>query len=259
MDLFQLDTLSLFSFFLTLIRISLVLFLLPFFGGEGIPKSVKGALCLVLTLSLWPTLSFSGVLLPASPWDLLLLILGELLLGLVMGLMVRFIFAAVQTGGQVIGFQMGFSMVNAVDPDTGASEGVAAHFLYMIALLTFLSLNGHLVMLKGLAVSFKLVPPGALLVTEGLTRVVFSASAQMFVLAIKMAAPVIAAIFLVDLALALISRAAPQMNVLLIGFPLKIGVGFLFLGLLFTLLAQNMEAFVSRMLPMFNQLMRAGM
>jgi flagellar biosynthetic protein FliR len=172
-------------------------------------------------------------------------------------MVIRFVFAAIQTGGQLIGFQMGFAMVNVVDPDSGVSEAITAHFLYMVSLLTFLSFNGHLYLLSGLMKSFDVLPPGSILVTPGLTAQIFSLSGQIFVLAIQIGAPVIAAILLVDLALALVSRAAPQMNVLLIGFPLKIGVGLLFLGIVFKLLSLHMEAFVSRIPLLYSQLIDA--
>ncbi|WP_457571049.1 flagellar biosynthetic protein FliR [Desulfovulcanus sp.] len=257
MDLFNFDPPTILSFFLTLFRISLVLFLLPFFGGESLPKPVKAVVCLVLTLGLWPGLSFPADYFPAHPLGIVVMLLGELILGLVLGLFVRFLFAAIQTGGQLIGFQMGFAMINVIDPISGISEAVTAHFLYMTSLLIFLSLNGHLFLLKGLAQSFELVPPGGLLITPQLVNQIFLFSGQIFVLAIKIAAPVMTAIFLVDLALALISRAAPQMNVLFVGFPIKIGVGFLFLGLLFKIMTEYMSDFVLNLGMYFEQLLRA--
>lgn len=129
MNLFTFDPGAVLSFFLTLFRISVVLFLLPFFGGQSIPNTVKGALVIVLSLAVWPRLSFPPDLFPMDPWELPVMLLGEAALGLTMGLMVRFLFAAVQTGGQLIGFQMGFAMVSVLDPDTGVSEAVSAHFL----------------------------------------------------------------------------------------------------------------------------------
>jgi flagellar biosynthetic protein FliR len=105
--------------------------------------------------------------------------------------------------------------------------------------------------------SFDVLPPGSILVTPRLTSQIFALSGQVFVLAIQIGAPVIAAILLVDLALALISRAAPQMNVLIVGFPLKIGVGMLFLGIVFELLSLHMEGFVSRLPIFFSQLIEA--
>ncbi|WP_045212063.1 flagellar biosynthetic protein FliR [Desulfonatronovibrio magnus] len=245
MELFNFDPETIMSFLLTTIRISLVVFLLPFFGGEAIPTTIKAALCLVMSLGLWPYLAFEGTYVPAHPFQIVIWIFGELMLGLILGLMVRFLIAAIQTGGQIIGFQMGFAMVNVVDPITGVSEAVTAHFLYMTSMLTFLALNGHLYMLRGLTHSFELVPPGGIFISPELVNHVIQLSGQIFVLALKIASPIIATIFLVNLGLALISRAAPQMNVLLLGFPLKIAVGFLFLGLVFELTTIYVSQFIT--------------
>ncbi len=255
MDLFHVAPLTVLSFLLTLFRISLLVFLLPFFGGEGVPTQVKGALCLLLTFALWPTLSLYGIAFPAHPFAIALMIVSELLLGLTIGLVVRFLFAAIQTGGMLIGFQMGFSMVNVVDPDSGVSESVTSHFLYMIALMTFLAINGHLYLLHALSLSFKFIPPGGMVITPHMYKGILSFSSQIFVLAIKIAAPVTIAIFLVDLALALISRAAPQMNVLIVGFPIKIATGFLFLSLLFTVVSMLLSDFVPTIGPVYRRLL----
>jgi flagellar biosynthetic protein FliR len=257
MDLFSFDPNVTLTFLFALMRVSLVLFLMPFFGGQTAPATLKAAIALTLTAALWPRLPLTGSLMPAHPFALAVMLGAELMLGLVIGLVIRFLFAAIQTGGQLIGFQMGFAMVNVVDPDSGASEAVTAHFLYMVSLLTFLAFNGHLYLLGGLMRSFELIPPGGILISPRLTAQIFALSGQIFVLAIQIGAPVIAAILLVDLALALVSRASPQMNVLLIGFPLKISVGFLFLGIIFEIITLHMEGFISRMPLLFNQLMGA--
>ena len=166
------------------------------------------------------------------------------MLGLTLGLIVHVIFAAIQMGGELVGFQIGFSMINVVDPMLGTSESVIAHFVYMVSILTFLSLDGHLFLLKGLLDSFRLVAPGSLFFSPLLVKDMLKFSSQIFVLAIKIASPVMVALFLTDLALALISRAAPQINVLFVGFPLKIIIGFMFLGFLFELLSLYMEQFI---------------
>ncbi len=257
MDLFSFDPQVLLTFLFALMRVSLVLFVMPFFGGQTLPAPAKAALTLMLTLALWPKLPLAGHLMPAHPFALAVMMAGELMLGLVLGLVIRFLFAAIQTGGQLIGFQMGFAMVNVVDPDSGVSEAVTAHFLYMVSLLTFLSLDGHLFLIEGLLKTFSLIPPGDILISPRLASRVLSLSAQIFVLAIQIGAPVIAAILLVDLALALVSRASPQMNVLIIGFPIKISVGFLFLGIIFEIIVLHMEGFISRMPILFSQLIQA--
>ena len=257
MDLFSFDPNVTLTFLFAFMRISVILFLMPFFGGQTLPNPAKAAVCLTLTLALWPRLPLVGDQLPGHPFALAVMMGAEILIGLILGMAIRFLFAAIQTGGQLIGFQMGFAMVNVVDPESGVSEAVTAHFLYMVSLLTFLSFNGHLYLLNGLMKSFDLLPPGSILITERLVSQIFALSGQIFVLAIQIGAPVIAAILLVDLALALVSRASPQMNVLIIGFPLKIGVGFLFLSIIFDIISRHMEGFVSRMPALFSQLIGA--
>jgi flagellar biosynthetic protein FliR len=255
MDLFNASPAEFHSFLLTLFRISVVVFLLPFFGGKSVPKTVKAALTLVLTLAVWPHLSFQDHVLPEHPLAIILMFVGEILLGLVLSLVVNFIFAAVQTGGQIAGFMMGFAMVNVVDPMTGTSEAVTAHFLYMTALLVFLALDGHLVLLSGVAQSFQLIPPGGLVLSDPLAQNIMQLSSQMFSLAVKIAAPVIASIFMVDVALALVGRAAPQMNVLLVGFPIKIATGFFFISMVFTLLSLYLRDFIGGMPQMYYNLL----
>lgn len=256
MDFFGFNQSDLLSFFLTFFRISVVLFLLPFFGSTSIPNMVKGSILLVLSLAIWPQLSFPGELMPAHPLGLILMIAGEVILGLILGLIVQFLFAAVQLGGQIIGFQMGFAMVNVVDPITGVSNAVTAHFLYMCTMLTFLVLNGHLQLINAMGLSFQYIPPGGLLITPGLANHILEYSNLMFTLAIRIAAPVMAALFLVDLALALIARAAPQMHVLVLGFPIKISVGFYFLAFIFTIMTLYVTDFIKDLTPLYDSILK---
>ncbi len=200
---------------------------------------VKAALCLVFTLALWPHVSLPGGQMPAHPFSLIVLLAGELILGLMLGMTVHFLFAGIQTGGQMLATQMGFTMITLADPLTGANVSITSHFLYMVAMLTFLALDGHLYMLRAFVRTFELVPPGGLLLGPSLVKEILALSGSMFVLAVKIAAPVLVSLFLVELALALMARAAPQMNLLMIGFPLKIAVGFFFIGMLFTIMADK--------------------
>jgi len=247
MTFFDFNPSDLMSFYLTLFRVSIVLFLIPFFGGNSIPNPVKAALTIVLTLGIWPHVSFDGSLMPASPYNIALMILGELVLGLIIGISVHVMFAAIQTGGNLIGVLMGFSMVNVLDPLTGTNESVTAHFLYMCAILVFLSINGHLYLMSAMVESFKYIPPGQVFISSTLTSQIMLISKDLFVLAVKVASPIIASIFVVDLGLALIGKMAPQMNVLMLGFPLKILTGFFVLSLVFTVLSIHVHDFVADM------------
>ncbi|EFI35955.1 flagellar biosynthetic protein FliR [Desulfonatronospira thiodismutans ASO3-1] len=258
MDIFNFNPETVFSFWLTFFRVSLVVFLLPFFGGEAMPVPIKAALCIVLSLALWPHLSFDAQYFPEHPAQIAVMIMGELVLGLILGLIVHFLFAAIQTGGDLIAFQMGFKMMNVVDPLTGLQESITTQFLYMCSMLVFLSINGHLYMLMGLTQSFDLIPPGGLFITPELINQIIYYSSQIFVLAFKIASPIIATVFLVNLGLAFMARTAPQMNVLLLGFPIKIAVGLLFLSLVFQLISLYVSGFISDLGGTMYNLLRAA-
>ena len=253
--IFTLNAPAIASFLLTLIRVSLLVFMLPFYGGQNIPNAVKGGLCMMLSMAVWPHLSFPGAALPAHPLGFMLLVFGELLVGLMLALFVQFIFAGIQTGGQVIGFQMGFSMMQIADPQSGAQIPGTAHLMYMVALVTFLTLDGHLYILQALTGSFAIMPPGGFFARPVLLSEIITLSSQMFIIAVKVAGPILAALFLIELALALMARAAPQMNLLIIGMPIKIAVGFFFMFIVFALLARTMEESIYDLGPVFRNLL----
>ncbi|MCL1915759.1 MAG: flagellar biosynthetic protein FliR [Desulfovibrionaceae bacterium] len=257
MDIFSFDPANFLSFVLSFMRISLVLFLLPFFGGENIPTQVKASICLVLTIAIWPHTAVQGVIFPADSVNLLLLLLGELTLGLGMGLMAQFIFAGAQLGGQVIGFQMGFSMITMMDPASNQQLVITSFLLQTVALSLFLLLDGHLLLIQALVSSFTLIEPGSLLIKEHTLQDMIRLSASMFVLALKIAGPILACLFMVELALALMARVAPQMHLMVLGFPIKIGVGFFFFSIMFSLLHLNVREFVGGLSPMLNNFMRS--
>jgi flagellar biosynthetic protein FliR len=258
MDIFGFDSVNFLSFVLTLMRVSVLIFFLPFFGGDTIPTPVKAALCLVLALAIWPAGALPGEVFPAHPFHLVLIFLGELILGLGLALLVNFVFAGMQLGAELIGFQMGFSMISLMDPSNPGQQLVITSFLaQMVALALFLSLDGHLLLLSSLLGSFKLMGPGELLLGSRALEDMLSLSAGMFVLAVKVAGPVLACLFLVELALALMARVAPQMNLLVLGFPIKIGVGFFFFGVIFSLIGLYLDDFVRGIPPLFNNFIRA--
>jgi flagellar biosynthetic protein FliR len=255
MEVFSFNITEFYSFFLTLMRVSLLVFLMPFFGGSNVPNTIKGAFCIVLSLAIWPRLSFPGAMLPLTTMGLILTLLGELVLGLVMSIIVNFLFSAIMFGGHMVGYVMGFSMMNVLDPMSGTSESVTAQLMYQCTILIFLSMDGHLFILSGLADSFHLVPPGGLFITANLAASMLDFSSQLFVLAVKISGPVVAAVLMVDLALALVSRAAPQMNVIQMGFPLKVGVGFIFMTLVLVALTHFVGDYIIELKSMFTAVM----
>ena len=256
MDIFSYDPTAVLSFLLTIMRVSIVMFMLPIFSTNNIPVLVKAAVTMVFTIAVWPQLSLPGSLMPEHPFDLAIMALGEVFMGLVLGMAVNFLFMGIQSGGELLGFQMGFTMINFADPITGNQTGATAFFLWMVSLLTFLTLDGHLYMIKGFAASFAIVPPGALFIGENLLWEVLELSSQIFVLALQIAAPVMVALFLVEVALGLVARTSPQIHIMEFGFPIKIGVGFFFVGLLLVVMANRVEEFIAGLDALFTNLLR---
>ena len=151
MDVYNYDPASVLSLLLTMMRVSIVMFMLPVFSTNNIPTQVKAAITIVFCLGVWPHLTLPAAAMPAHPFDVALMMLGEMVLGLVLGMAVNFLFMGIQAGGELLGFQMGFTMINFADPLTGNQTGATAFFLWMVSLLVFLSLDGHLYMIKGFA------------------------------------------------------------------------------------------------------------
>lgn len=256
MNIYNYDPNTVLSLLLTMMRVSIVMFMLPIFSTNNIPVAVKGAITLVFTLGVWPHLALPGTLMPAHPFDMALIMLGEVIIGLVLGLAINFLFMGIQSGGELLGFQMGFTMIQFADPLTGNQTGIASYFLWMVAILTFLAMDGHLYMIKGFAASFSILPPGSLYIGENILWEVLALSAQVFVLALKIAAPVMVAIFMVEVALGLVARTSPQIHIMEFGFPVKIGVGFFFLGLMLLIMSNQIADFIKGMDAMMSNLMR---
>lgn len=255
MDIFNIDTTQFLSFLLTLMRISVVVFMLPIFDTSWLPGQIKASLALIMALALWPALSIPGVAMPAHPFAIVLLLASEVVLGLVLGFSVRCFFAGIQSGGEILAMQMGFSMITLSDPLSGNNTGLIAHFLYMVATLVFLSLNGHLVMLQAFAYSFKVMPAGGMVLGEGIMRQLIEMVGMIFVFAIRVAAPVMVVLMMCEVGLGLMNRAAQQIPVMEIGFPLKISIGFFFIGFLFVIMAEETATFITGLGGLFLNLM----
>ena len=256
MNIFNIDPAIYLSFLLTFMRLSLVIFMLPVFDTTGVPTQLKAAISLILTLALWPRISAPAMALPAHPFGIVLLLAGEVLIGLVLGLAVRCFFAGIQAGGEILAMQMGFSMINFADPLSGNNTGLIAHFLYMVAMLTFLTLNGHLLLLQAFAQTFAVLPMGTLSLREGIMTELVHLVGMIFVFAIKVAAPVMAILLFAEAALGLMGRAAPQVPIMEIGFPLKIAIGFFFIGFLFINMTEEARRFIVGLDGLFYNLLR---
>ncbi|GIP56533.1 hypothetical protein J15TS10_03470 [Paenibacillus woosongensis] len=193
----------------------------------------------------------------AIPTDLnyLLLVVRELLIGLLMGYVAQLLFTVIQMAGSFIDIQMGFGIVNVIDPMTGASAPVLGNFKYIIATLLFLSMNGHHYLLDAVIRSYNWMPLSNELfqrIYHGtLSEFLVRTFSQAFLLSFQLAAPLVVALFITDVALGFLARTAPQFNVFVIGIPLKIMVG---LAMLLLLIPSLIYAFENLFQVLFKSL-----
>ncbi len=218
-------------FLLVLIRISTILFFMPIFDSRTIPMAVKAAMAMVLSWMIAPLLNVPDSLFPYTAFGFFLMTIQEIIIGLILSLLLRLVFAGLQIAGQMVGVQMGLSVANVMDPQTGVQSVIIAQFAYMIALLLFLAANGHHAILRILFESFEILPPGSLLFSKPLYEIVMIMGHEMFVLSIKLMAPVMAILFLSQVALGILAKLVPQINMLIVSFSINVALGLFFFGL----------------------------
>ncbi len=226
-------------FMLIFCRISAFFVVIPVFSSRSIPTTFKIGLSFFISLVIFSAIG-TGVTVPQD-LTYVLLIAREVLIGLLLGFVGYLMFATIQTAGSLIDIQIGFGMANVIDPMTGASAPIIGNFKYMIAMLMFLSMNGHHYLLDAIVYSYKWIPLNndlfLKMIDGSLSEFLVRTFAQSFVLAFQMAAPLVTALFLTDVGLAFLAKTAPQYNVFVIGIPLKIIVGLALLLVLMPTLA----------------------
>ncbi len=217
-------------FFLIFLRIGAILFTLPLFDSRQIPLVFKAGLVLSVSYLLLPQVDSAAAQL-AGPLSFAVGVAGEILFGAAIGLSVRLVFAGVQLAGQLAGFQMGFSIVNVVDPVSDSQVSIVGQVKNLVAMLVFLAIDAHLWLFRAVVESFHLVPPLQFSFGEGMLEGLMQLSGNMFVIALKMGAPVMTALLLTSVALGIVARTVPQMQIFMVAMPLKIIVGMIFIGL----------------------------
>jgi flagellar biosynthetic protein FliR len=216
----------------------------PVLGGRMVPPRVKAGLALALALVLLPSVGPSA--LPEQGPRLVAGLVAEFLTGLVIGLAARTLFAGIELAGDMMGAQMGLGVVQLFDPASAQPTGIVGQYYQLVASLVFLSLDGHLLVVQAIAWSFTAVPPFGARMSAALAEDVLRVTAGLFLVALKLAAPVMATLLLVNLVLAAIGRAVTQINVFLLSFPVTIGAGFLVVGAALPFAAGLFEAEVLR-------------
>ena len=213
-----------------LLRISGFMIVAPFWGHRAVSPKVKIPIALVFALGVGPVVaSFSSVA-PTSLFEIGGWAMREIAVGSMIGFAFATLFWAIRMAGDMVGLQMGFAIVNVIDPTTTGQVSLIGEFKYIIALLILLVIDGHHLMIAALVDSYRLVPIGTAFFGDEAYHQIARLTATMFVTAIKIGAPVMITLLLTDVALGIVARTVPQMNIFIVGFPLKIGVGFLVLA-----------------------------
>ena len=215
-------------FFMVLMRVVAIFVAIPVFSSRSLPVMVKAGLSLAVALAIFPVLDL-GRIDGLENWSLLVVgATGEFLLGACLGLLVRLLFAGVQMAGQIAGYQMGLAIANIMDPATSLQIPILAQAYNLMAMLIFLTIDAHHWFFRSLVDSYSLLPLFNFRLSASIVHHLVDTAGAMFVIAVKIGAPVIVVLILTSVAFGLLARTVPQMNIFIVAMPLKIAVGLAF-------------------------------
>lgn len=211
----------------------------PLFNNRTIPARVKVGLGVLLALIVAPTVP---ALPAADPMSLtgLLILAQQMIIGLAMGMAMRIVFAAIEMAGEIIGMTMGLGFATFYDPQSAAHSSAISQFLSLLMLMFYLAANFHLMLVSALVDSFTTMPVGVGVFDASLEQLV-SWGGRIFSAGVQLSLPIVAALLINNIALGVLTRAAPQLNIFGIGFPIAIGVGFIMIALTIPYLAVPIE------------------
>jgi len=211
------------TFVLVLVRVSVILFMLPIFSAAQVNSMVRFGLGLAVTFVVWSTVP------PVAPLEglgpLAAAIFSQCFIGFIFGFVAFLVFVGIQFAGEIIDLEVGFSIVNVINPLTSQNVSVLGELELAMGSLIYLTANAHHALFQGLAGSFTLVPLPYVSITPLLQTDVMLFFTQAFFMVFQIAAPIGIALFLTNIVLALMTRVAPQLNVFAVGFPLQIMIG----------------------------------
>lgn len=231
------------GFIWPLVRILGLLMVAPVFGHRSVPARVKVGLGVFIALIVAPTLPPLPEVSPAS-WAGLHILVQQLLIGIATGFVMRVVFAAAELAGEIVGLQMGLGFASFFDPQSAGQTLVLSRFFNLLAILVFLAVNAHLMVLMLLAQSFETLPISAAPLAAGGFKGVAAFGGTLFVVGLQLALPLVAVLLMTNLALGILTRSAPQLNIFAIGFPITLGIGFIVLDFSMPYFAPQIEALI---------------
>ena len=242
MDIFNLNYAEFENFMFVFFRVGALIIFVPILGSRQIPSSMKIGLILFISIVVFPMVKDRPLPEPRDLIELSIFLMSDVTIGLGIAFIARLIFAAVQIAGTVVDFQMGFGVVNVIDPQTDTQVSVTAQFHNIVAVLIFLAVDAHHFIIQAIVESFFIVNPAEVDFTSITPEFMLHLFSGTFTTAVKIASPIMAILFFLSVGLGLVARTVPQMNVFIVGFPLQIGVGLLMVGLsmsFFSILVQQ--------------------
>jgi flagellar biosynthetic protein FliR len=233
-------------------RIAAFLMVEPFLGHSSTPAPVKIGLAALLTMAVSSNLAPLPQV-PLWSWASIGILVEQVLIGAAMGLVMQIVMAVVQAAGEVIGLQMGLAFASFFAPDVGANTMILSRFFYMITALCFLAVDGHLLLIQVLAASFETLPIAAGTLDTSGFAVLARFGSVIFGSGLLLALPLVAALLVINLAMAILNRVAPQFTVFSVGFPMSLLAGLLLL----TLLSRELYGFLSQLFMLGLQFMQS--
>ncbi len=213
-------------FMFVLIRVSTIIIVAPVFSSAYIPPQVKIGFALIFSLAIYPFVKqYVPVVGMNNLWDLALISAENLILGVMMAFTIQFIWTGIEYSANLIGFMMGFTIANVLSPEQNIQISILAEFMSIVAILVFLSINGHYLFIKAMVDSFKLVPIGTFAMHRSILSILNHLVIVMFDLSFKILAPAVVALIITNVIFGVLARIMPQMNVMIVAFPLSIGLG----------------------------------
>ncbi|MBI5058321.1 flagellar biosynthetic protein FliR [candidate division KSB1 bacterium] len=214
-------------FALVFIRLTAAFSVLPVFSNAAIPSMLKAGLAGIMALLVVPAMDPTMLAAHGTALDFFNLALRESLCGILIGFVGQMLFYAVEVAGNLIGYQIGFSFVSSVDPNSDAQSTVMTQLYTIFATLLFLCLNGHHLMIGAVAESLQRIPVGSFVIGDGFMTFFIASAATILADGVRLAAPIMVTLLVTDIGFGILTRVAPAMNVFVIGFPLKIAGGLL--------------------------------
>lgn len=216
-------------FFLIFLRVTALVVVAPIVGHQAVPVQVKVALGIFVALVLYPVVAISNPPVDLSFGSFVVAGAKEVATGLLIGFASGMVIQGAVVAGELISFDLGLSMASVLDPESGMQNTLMSEFLQLVMVMVFLLVNGHHFVLQTLRFSYEAAPIGGIALSQPLADRLLSIAGMTLVIGVKIAAPVIVASFLVNVALAVLTRVAPQINVFMLNFQLKIGIGYFIL------------------------------